>query len=101
MVGEAYDGEEAVRVALATKPDLVLMDLVMPKKNGVMATKEIKEALPDTKVIACSTVNHEELIMQALAAGCCEYVTKPFKTNELLRVFYQAAGQEFQESSAL
>lgn len=86
IVGEAYDGNEAVEIALRTKPDVILMDIVMPKKSGLEAAREILKKLPRTRIIACSTVNNETLVMRAVEAGCCDFVTKPFSGQALLQV---------------
>ncbi len=86
VVGQAVDGEEAVRQALALKPNFVLMDLVMPKKNGIQATKEILESLADVKVIACSTIEDDMMIEQALSAGCIDYLKKPFSRTMVINI---------------
>src|SRR3954468_7025778 len=78
VVGEAEDGEEAVTMALAKKPDLIIMDIVMPNKSGIQATKEILELLPETKVIACSTIDQEMMMMKAMESGAVEFIHKPF-----------------------
>lgn len=85
VVGEASDGEEAVKVAQEHRPDIVLMDIVMPRKSGIEAAQEISKILPQTKIIACSTTDSEAIIMRALDAGCCHYIVKPFKAEELLK----------------
>jgi two-component system chemotaxis response regulator CheY len=84
VVGEAQDGEEAVQMVRKLKPDVVLMDIVMPRKSGIEATSEIVKELPLTKVIACSTVDQNSMVMRALEAGCCNYITKPFKAEDVL-----------------
>ena len=86
IVGEAQDGQEAIEMALAYKPDVILMDIIMPNKSGIEATKELMEQRPQSRVIACSTVDQELMVMRALEAGCCSYLTKPFKPEELLNV---------------
>ena len=85
IVGEAQDGEEAVKVAKEKKPQVILMDLVMPKKSGLEATKEILELLPNTKIIAFTTIDQNGMVLKALEAGCCDYVTKPFKAEKLMQ----------------
>lgn len=85
IVGEACDGEEAVKLAKEKRPKVILMDLVMPKKSGIEATKEILEALPMTKVVAFTTIDQNSMVLKALEAGCCDYVTKPFKPEDLIR----------------
>ena len=86
VVGDAYDGFEAVELAEELKPDVVLMDIVMPKKSGLEASVEILKILPDTKIIACSTVDSENLVSRALEAGCCDFVRKPFTGQGLVEV---------------
>jgi two-component system chemotaxis response regulator CheY len=86
VAGEACDGEEAVTLVKEIQPDLVIMDLVMPKKSGIQATEELISALPKLKVIACSTEGSEMMVMRALEAGCCDYITKPFAAQQVLDV---------------
>ncbi|MBX7231939.1 MAG: response regulator [Bdellovibrionales bacterium] len=85
VVGEAQDGEEALKIVRQTRPDVVLMDLVMPKKSGIEASAEILKEFPHIKIIACSTLDQETMVMKALEAGCCHYMVKPFKKEELLQ----------------
>ncbi|MGE0762776.1 MAG: response regulator [Bdellovibrionales bacterium] len=92
VIGEAQDGQEAVELIARLKPHVVLMDLVMPRKSGIDATKEILEVNPGIKVIACSTLDQESMVMKALDAGCCHYVVKPFKKEELIKTIKNAAG---------
>ena len=86
IVAEAYDGAEAVEKALLHRPDVILMDLVMPKMSGIEATKEILRKMPNIRIIACSTESHESMVMQAIAAGCCDFVSKPFRAEQLVDV---------------
>ena len=69
VIGEAEDGVQAVAMALEKKPDLVIMDIVMPNMTGVQATKEILAKLPKTKVIACSTLDQDNMLMKVMEAG--------------------------------
>lgn len=97
IVGEARDGAEAVELVARLKPDVVLMDIVMPKKSGIEATQEILQALPETRVVACSTADQNTMVMRALEAGCCHYVTKPFKAEEVVRAVRSARGDKAKE----
>lgn len=92
VVGEAQDGEDAVALVRKTAPDVVLMDIVMPRKSGIDASVEIMKELPLTKIIACSTVDQNSMVLRALDAGCCNYITKPFKAEEVLSAV-RAAGR--------
>lgn len=85
LVGEARDGNEAVALAKELKPDVVLLDIIMPNKSGIEAAKEISAFDPKIKIIAFSTADQETLVMRALEAGCCSYLVKPFKAEELVK----------------
>lgn len=98
VVGEAQDGQEAVDVVRATRPHIVLMDIVMPKKSGIEATIEIMKELPTTRILACSTVDQNNMVMRALAAGCCNFITKPFKAEEVLEAVRTAARSSSKEA---
>jgi DNA-binding NarL/FixJ family response regulator len=93
LVGEASDGEEAVTMALAKRPDVILMDIIMPKKNGIDATKEILKNHPRAKIVAFSTVDQEAMIVKAMDAGCCAYLNKPFTTEDLLEAITKSGGR--------
>lgn len=90
VIGEARDGQEAVDVVSKLKPDVVIMDIVMPLKSGIEATEEILKKMPDIKIIACSTVDQNTMVMRALEAGCCDYLTKPFKAQDVLNIVKKA-----------
>src|SRR5690606_1680720 len=85
-VGDACDGEEAVHMAIEKKPDIVLMDIVRPRLNGVDATKEILKHLPDVRVIACSTEGHENRMVSSVEAGCCDFISKPYKISDVIKI---------------
>jgi two-component system, cell cycle response regulator DivK len=88
QVCEASDGEGAVRVAQSQLPDLILMDLSLPRVDGLAATRRIRQ-LPDldeTPVVAVSAHNYADFRNVALEAGCAEYVTKPIDFDQLEEV---------------
>jgi DNA-binding NarL/FixJ family response regulator len=91
IVGEAADGEEAVRLALATKPDVVLMDLRMPVLDGAAATARILEQLPETAVVVLTTFADDASIAGALRAGARGYLTKDAGRTELAAAVRSAA----------
>ena len=93
LVGEAADGEEAVAMALAKKPDVILMDMIMPRKNGIEATKEILKNNPGAKILAFSTVDQESMVQKAMDAGCCGYLNKPFTADDLLKAINKSGGR--------
>jgi NarL family two-component system response regulator LiaR len=84
LVGEAGDGEEAVRLCERLQPDVVLMDLVMPKMDGVTATKTIKERWPRIQVIALTSFKEKEYVEGALKAGASGYLLKNVSAEELV-----------------
>jgi len=79
IVGEAENGVEAVEKAKQLNPDIVMMDIVMPIKDGIKATAEIKSLGGNTKVVMCTSVGQEEKMKQAIMAGADGYITKPFQ----------------------
>jgi len=84
VVGEAENGQAAVGRALALKPDVVLMDVQMPEMNGVVATAQITQALPETKVIILTTFDYDEYVFDGMKAGARGYMLKDIPANELL-----------------
>jgi NarL family two-component system response regulator LiaR len=94
LVGEAGDGEEAVRLCERLQPDVVLMDLLMPKMDGVTATRVIKERWPHTLVIALTSFKEQEYVEGALKAGASGYLLKNVSAEELVNAIRRAvAGQ--------
>ena len=80
------------------RPDVVLMDIVMPRKSGIEASIELIKEFPDLKIIACSTVDQNSMVLRALDAGCCHYITKPFKADEVLKAVRSAAQSKPKEA---
>ncbi len=85
VVGEAAGGEEAVRKAVELRPDVVVMDLMMPGVNGIEATRRIRAALPEAKVLVLSMYDDEEHVQRLLAGGASGYMLKRATSDELLR----------------
>jgi len=84
FVGEAASGEEAIRLCKKLRPDVVLMDLVMPGIDGAAATQAIREDCPDTQVIALTSFKEQELVQGALRAGAIGYLLKNVSADELV-----------------
>jgi DNA-binding NarL/FixJ family response regulator len=84
VVGQACDGIEAVAMAEQLRPDVVLMDLHMPRQNGIAATREITRTLPGTQVLVLTTLDDDESVFEAVRAGAHGYLLKDVTEQELL-----------------
>lgn len=84
VVGQAADGLEAIEQALATQPDIVVMDLQMPRASGIAATREITAKLPATRVVVLTTYDHDELVFEAICAGAQAYLLKDASEADVL-----------------
>ncbi|MGO9883623.1 MAG: response regulator [Solirubrobacteraceae bacterium] len=93
-VADAADGEQAVALCARHRPDVVLMDLRMPKLDGVEATRQIRAAQPDTEVVVLTTHADEESILDALNAGARGYLTKDAGIAEISRAVHAAADHQ-------
>ena len=93
VVGEATDGVEAVQLAQALRPDVVLMDLIMPGMDGITASRAICAALPQTAVIALTSVTEESAVHKMLQAGAVGYLLKTSKPEELCQAIRAAASR--------
>ena len=94
VVGQAADGDEAVRVVLDVKPDVVVMDVIMPNKDGVAACREIMELAPDTRVVMLTASAEEDAVIQAVAAGATGYLQKETGRERLLATVRDVASGE-------
>lgn len=90
LVGEAANGETAVRLCSLLKPDVILMDLVMPGVDGITATRLIRAAHPDSQVIALTSYKDREQVQAALQAGAIGYLLKDLSAEDLARAVHQA-----------
>jgi two-component system chemotaxis response regulator CheY len=84
VVGEASDGEEALRLFEEKRPDIVLMDITMPKMDGLTALKKILEKDPEAKIIMCSALGQQRLILQAIQLGAKDFIVKPFRPERVI-----------------
>ena len=78
VIGEAADGEQAVKLYKELNPDLVTMDITMPNVDGIQALKDIKAFNPSAKVIMCSAMGQQAMVLEAIQAGARDFIVKPF-----------------------
>ncbi|MBI5959462.1 MAG: response regulator transcription factor [Chloroflexi bacterium] len=90
MVGEAASGEQAIQLCATVKPDVILMDLVMPGMTGVTVTKHIHAAYPDIRIIVLTTFKEDNLVQGALEAGAISYLLKNVSIDDLARAIRNA-----------
>src|SRR5882762_5561761 len=98
VVGEAENGAEAVRLASRLRPDVVLMDLIMPELDGIAATRQIRRELPDTEVMALTSVLEDASVVDAVRAGAIGYLLKDTKAAQLREAIKAAAQGQVQLS---
>ena len=91
IVGEAQDGREAVRLAEHLKPQVVLMDIVMPRLNGIEATRQIVTRIPSVKVLVLSMLTHRRKVIEALRAGASGYLLKDCDAKEVCEAILAVA----------
>lgn len=84
VVGEASNGAEAVEKYRELKPDIVTMDITMPEMNGIEAIKKIREFAPDAKIIVCSVMGQQAMVVEAIQAGAKDFIVKPFQHSRVV-----------------
>ncbi len=94
VVGEAANGEEALRLAEALRPDVVLMDINMPGMDGIRATELLTEQFPEVAVVIISIQGEHEYLRRAMAAGARDYLVKPFSSSELAETIRRAGASQ-------
>ncbi|MCS0652430.1 response regulator [Cytobacillus firmus] len=84
IVGEGENGKEAVDLFVNLKPDLVMMDITMPEMSGLEAVREIKRDNPNAKVIMCSAMGQQKVVVESIEAGAKDFIIKPFDEGRVL-----------------
>lgn len=84
VVGEANDGAQAVDKYKELKPDLVTMDITMPEVDGIAALKLIKSMDPNAKIIMCSAMGQQAMVIDAIQAGAKDFIVKPFQADRVI-----------------
>ncbi|RAK69697.1 response regulator [Hymenobacter edaphi] len=96
VVGEAANGQQARDLASETKPDLITLDVILPDNTGLEVLKDIRQELPDVKIVMCSAVGQEVIVNEALESGASAYIVKPFSEDKVLEI----VGGALQDSGA-
>jgi len=94
VVGEAGDGEEALRKYIDLKPDMVTMDVVMPVMDGISAARNILAADAEAKIIMCSALGQQTLVFEAINAGAKDYIVKPYSPERVVEILGRFAIRE-------
>ncbi len=92
IVGEAENGAKAVEKYNETKPDLVMMDITMPEMDGIQALKKIKEGDDSAKVIMCSAMGQQAMVIESIQSGAKDFIVKPFQPDRVLEAVKKAIG---------
>ena len=92
IAGEAENGLKAVEKYNETKPDLVLMDITMPEMDGIQALKKIKEMDPAAKVVMCSAMGQQAMVIEAIQSGAKDFIVKPFQAERVLEAVKKVVG---------
>ncbi|MGI4869836.1 MAG: response regulator [Janthinobacterium lividum] len=86
VVGEAANGQQALEMAVATNPDLITLDVILPDNTGLDVLKGIRLQQPDAKVVMCSAVGQETIVSEAIENGALAYIVKPFSEERVLEI---------------
>ena len=92
VVGEAENGQIAVQKYKELNPDLVTMDITMPEMDGIQALKSIRETNPNAKVVMCSAMGQQAMVIEAIQAGARDFIVKPFQADRVLEAVNKALG---------
>ena len=92
IAGEAANGQEAATKYKELKPDLVLMDITMPEVDGLQALKLIRKDDPDAKVIMCSAMGQQAMVVDAIQSGAKDFIVKPFQADRVLEAVRKVIG---------
>jgi len=91
-VGEAENGMKAVEKFAELRPDLVTMDITMPEMDGISAVKAIRKIDPKAKIVMCSAMGQQAMVIEAIQAGARDFIVKPFQADRVLEAVRKAVG---------
>jgi two-component system chemotaxis response regulator CheY len=92
IAGEANNGLKAVELYKKEKPDIVMMDITMPEMDGITAVKEIRKLDPSAKVVMCSALGQQSMVMEAIQSGAKDFIVKPFQPDRVIEALKKVLG---------
>jgi two-component system chemotaxis response regulator CheY len=92
IIGEAENGQKAVEKYQELRPDITTMDITMPEMDGITAVKQIKKMDPAAKVIMCSAMGQQAMVIEAIQSGAKDFIVKPFQPDRVLEAVRKAVG---------
>lgn len=92
ILGEAENGLKGVEKYKELQPDLVIMDITMPEMDGIQAVREIKKINPDAKIVMCSAMGQQAMVIEAIQAGAKDFIVKPFQNDRVVEAVKKALG---------
>jgi len=92
VVGEAENGAKAVEKFKELDPELVIMDITMPEMDGIQAVKEIKSVDPNVKIVMCSAMGQQAMVIEAIQAGAKDFIVKPFQADRVIEAVKKVLG---------
>ncbi len=92
VLGEAENGQKAIEKYKELSPDLVIMDITMPEVDGIQAVKEIKQIDPNAKVVMCSAMGQQAMVIESIQAGAKDFIVKPFQADRVLEAVKKVLG---------
>jgi len=92
VVGEAENGARAIEKFKELEPELVIMDITMPEMDGIQAVKEIRGSSPEAKIIMCSAMGQQAMVIESIQAGAKDFIVKPFQAERVLEAVKKVIG---------
>lgn len=92
VLGEAENGAKAIEKYKELSPDLVVMDITMPEVDGIQAVREIKKINPNAKIVMCSAMGQQAMVIEAIQAGARDFIVKPFQADRVVEAVRKVLG---------
>ncbi|WZL74854.1 response regulator [Clostridiaceae bacterium 35-E11] len=92
ILGEAENGAKAIEKYKELKPELIIMDITMPEVDGIQAVKEIKKIDPNAKIVMCSAMGQQAMVIEAIQAGASDFIVKPFQADRVIEAVKKVVG---------